>query len=106
MIQDINPSPMEIMQMLMKFSEEMNQRFDEVFVHINQGFNEVNQRFEGVNHRFDNVDERLNYHQTCLERIERNMATKGQLNSLLTILEDKKIINPFEVTHIKQTDSV
>lgn len=99
MIQDKNPSPMEIIQMLMKFSEEMNQRFDEVFVHMNQ-------RFENINHRFDKIDERLNYHQTWLERIERNMATKGQLNSLLIILEDKKIINSFEVAHIQHGDSV
>lgn len=99
MIKDKNPSPMEIIQMVMKFSEEMNQRFDDVFVYMNQ-------RFEEINHHLDKIDERLNYHQTWLERIESNMATKGQLNSLLNILEDKKIINSFEVAHIKQTDSL
>ena len=92
MIKDKIPSPMEIMQMLMKFSEQMNQRFDDVFVYMNQ--------------RFDKIDERFNYHQTWLERIESKMATKDKLNSLLIILEDKKVINSFEVTHIKQTDLI
>lgn len=83
---------MELTEMLGMFSQEMNQRFDKLSSDMNQ--------------RFDKVDERLNYHQTWLERIEGNMATKGQLNSLAIILKDKEVINSFEVAHIKQTDSV
>jgi hypothetical protein len=92
MIKDIIPNNMELTEMLGMFSQEMNQRFDKLSSDMNQ--------------RFDKVDERLNYHQTWLERIEGNMATKGQLNSLAIILKDKEVINSFEVAHIKQTDSV
>ncbi|QQS60686.1 hypothetical protein IPN41_01800 [Candidatus Falkowbacteria bacterium] len=66
----------------------------------------MDERFDKVDERLDKVDERLNYHQTWLERIEGNMATKGQLNSLAIILKDKEVINSYEVAHIKQTDSV
>ena len=106
MIKDIIPNNMEIMEMLMDFSADINQKFDD----MNQRFEEMNQRFDKLssemNQRFDKVDERLNYHQTWFERIEHNMATKGQLNSLAIILKDKEVINSFEVAHIKQTDSV
>jgi len=45
------------------------------------------------------------YHDTRLNRIEKNMVTKNQFNSLLGILDRKNIISKFEVNHI-QTESI
>lgn len=88
----------------MKYITEEN--LMELIDQLKVEFDKLGERFDRIEERLDKIDERLNYHQTWLERIESNMATKGQLNSLLNILEDKKIINSFEVAHIKQTDSL
>ena len=106
MIKDIFPNNMEIMEMLMGFSADINQKFDD----MNQRFEDMNQRFDKLssemNQRFDKVDERLNNQKTWLTEIERNMAKKSQLQSLLIILKDKKTINSFEVAHIQHDGSV
>lgn len=94
MIKDIIPNNMELTEMLGMFSQEMNQRFEE----MNQRFDKLSSE---MNQRFDKVDERLNNQKTWLTEIERNMAKKSQLQSLLIILKDKKTINSFEVAHIQ-----
>lgn len=68
---------MEIVEMLMEFEERMNQRFDK-------------------------IDQRLDYNDTRLNRIESNMATKSQFNSLIGILARNNTISEFEAAHVKQ----
>lgn len=99
MIKDIIPNNMELTEMLSMFSQEMNQRFED----MNQRFDKLSSE---MNQRFDKVDERLNYQKTWLTEIERNMAKKSQLQSLLIILKDKKTINSFEVAHVQHDGSV
>ncbi len=93
MIKDIIPTPMDIMQMLMKFSAEMNDKFDA-----------VNKRLDDMNTRLDDMhvymDRRFDLLETRVERIEKNMVHKSQLRSLLIILEKKEVIDSFEKEHV------
>jgi hypothetical protein len=86
MIKDIIPTPMDIMQMLMKFSAEMHDKFDA-----------VNKRFDDM-HVY--MDRRFDLLETRVERIEKNMVHKSQLRSLLIILEKKEVIDSFEKEHV------
>jgi chromosome segregation ATPase len=97
---------MELLEMLKESFSSLEQRLELRFDKIDQRFDKIDEKFTAIDYRLNRIDERLNYHQTWLERIESNMATKNQLNSLLIILKDKEIINSFEVAHIKQADSV
>jgi len=92
---------MEIMEMLVKFSNHMDERFES----IDRRFEKIDQQFvsfeERMNQRFDKVDQRLDYHQTWLERIEKNMATKDQFNSLVGILRHRDVISEYEAAHVE-----
>ena len=85
---------MEIMEMLAKFSDRMDQNFFDLEERLNQRFNKVDERF-------DIIEQRLDYHETRLGRIESNMATKNQLNSLVGILQRNKTISEFEAAHVR-----
>ncbi len=87
---------MEIMEMLAKFSNHMDERFER----MEERFERIDQRFEMIEQRFDQIDNRLDYHQTWLERIEKNMATKDQFSSLLGILKRRDVISEYEAAHV------
>lgn len=81
--------------------EEFMQIIDilrETFSRLEQ---KIDDRFDKIDERLDRMDERLNNQKTWLTEIQRNMAKKSQLQSLLIILKDKKTINSFEVAHIQ-----
>jgi hypothetical protein len=45
------------------------------------------------------------YHEDWLNRIEKNMVTKSEFNSLLGVLQRKAVISKYEVNHI-QTEAI
>jgi len=73
---------------------------------INESSTKIQQQIDGlrqeINERFNVVYERLDYHETWLNRIEKNMAVKNQFNSLLNILTKKEVISSYEANHITE----
>lgn len=47
------------------------------------------------------MNQRFNYNETRLTKIEKNMVTKNQFNSLLNVLTRKEVISSYEAHHIK-----
>lgn len=81
-------SDMEIMEMIRELSNHMDKRFDQ------------------VDKRFDQVWDELNSHRVWLERIDKTidridneMVTKNQFNSLVGILRRNKTISEFDAEH-------
>jgi|GEM_PF-1894491 len=79
-------SDMEIMQAIKTLSEHMDERFESLE--------------ERIDMRFDKVWDELNDHRIRLDRIEANMVTKGQFNSLVNILRRNEVISSADAIHI------
>lgn len=78
-------SDMEIMEAIKALSEHMDEKFEKLE--------------ERIDMRFDKVWNELNDHRSWLERIETNMVTKNQFNSLVGILRRKNVISEFDAEH-------
>jgi arginyl-tRNA synthetase len=78
-------SDMEIMEAIKALSEHVDERFDKME--------------DSMNKRFDQVWDELNFHRTWLERIEANIVTKSQFNSLVSILRRNKTISEYDAEH-------
>lgn len=76
---------MEIMEMIRELSNHLDEKFDKLE--------------ERIDMRFDKVWDELNDHRAWLERIDKNMVTKGQFNSLVGILRRKNVISEFDAEH-------
>lgn len=72
-------SDMEIMQAIKALSEHMDERFEKM-----QNY---------MDNRFEKIEQILSFHETRLERIETNMVTKGQFNSLVHVLRRNNVIS-------------
>ncbi len=86
-------SMQEILEALNDFSTKVQQQFVDLE-------NRMNERFDNVDQRFIALEQRLDYHQVWLERIEKNMATKAQFNSLVGILRRKDLISEHEAVNV------
>lgn len=86
---------MELMEMLKTSFQKFDEQFADMHVQLFGLKKEMNDRF-------DKIDQRLDYLENRVERIEKNMVHKSQFNSLLIVLEKKKVINHFEKEHILQ----
>ncbi len=90
----------EDMDLLLEPVNKMAKRIEELSARID----EISIRLEKLSTRmeegFIRIDQRLNYLETRVERIEKNMVHKSQFNSLLIILEKKQVITSFEKSHI------
>ena len=90
---------MEIMEMLLKFSDHMDERFQKIeqkFDAIDLRFERMDQRFDQVDERLDKIEQQLDYHTTWLNRIEENMVTKPQFNGLVGILRRNGVVSEFD----------
>lgn len=76
----------------------------EILEAINESSTKIQQQFvdleERMNERFDKVEKRLDYHETWLNRIESNMATKSQLSTLCSILVSKDTISRYDSARV------
>lgn len=77
---------MELMEMLKTSFQKFDEQFADMHVQLFGLKKEMNDRF-------DKIDQRLDYLENRVERIENNMVHKSQFNSLLIVLEKKKVIN-------------
>lgn len=85
-------------------SMELFDILEHFIVHVDQKFEEMNQRFSDVDNELRKINQTLTYHETWLRKIDDRldgMATKQQLSSLLSILEQKQMLNSFEVSHVE-----
>lgn len=82
----------EFMPTFVKFATEMHEQMNDIQQQISDLRQDMNQRFD--------------YHENWLNRIERNMATKTQLNSLLGVLQRKEVISKYEVNHIQTATNI
>ncbi len=81
---------MEILEALNSFSTKIDKRFDEFEERFNRKIDDLEVR----------INQRLDYHETWLNRIERNMVTKNEFNNLIksvngliNVLKNKDIIS-------------
>ena len=87
----------EILEALNDFSTKVQQQFVDLE-------NRMNERFDNIDQRFIALEQRLNYHQAWFERIEKNMATRDQFNSLVGILRHRDVISEYEAAHVEVKD--
>lgn len=95
-----NISMDEFLPMFAKFATEVQEQISAIQTQMNAMQTQISDLRQEMNQRFEAIDQRLDYHETWLNRIEKNMATKTQFSSLLKVLERKEIISKFEVHHI------
>lgn len=91
-------TPMDVFNTLENFIIYTTQRFDE----IDKRFDNIEQIL-GKLDKLDKIDQTLTYHETWLQQIDEKLdktATKKQLHSLVSILENKTILNRFEIDHV------
>lgn len=86
-------SDMEIMEAIKALSFHLDDELGKLRNHMDE-------RFVQMDERFDKVEKRLDYHESRLERIETNMVTKGQFNSLVHILYRNNIISESDSIHV------
>ncbi len=86
-------SAMEIMEAIKGLSFHLDDQLGKLRSHMDQ-------RFEEVDERFNRVEQGLDYSEVRLERIETNMVTKGQFNSLLRILRRNDVISESDTIHL------
>ncbi len=77
--------------------DEHDKRFDEHdkrFDQIDKRFDQIDKRFDGIDHRIDRLDQRVDFiarkvleHDTRLDRIEENMATKADIDRIMNTLD-------------------
>ncbi len=72
---------------------------------LSQGITEVkeitSEILEAMNAFSDRVDQRFNKVENRLDRIESTMVTKLQLNGLINILQENKVISSYEAKTVK-----
>ena len=77
---------------------------NESLTKIQQQISDLSQRVGSLESGLDSLSQKIYegfaYHETWLNRIEKNMSTKTQFNSLLKILERKDVVSKYEVSHI------
>ncbi len=81
-LEAINESSTKMQQQFVEFKEDLLHEIHSLELHMN---------------------ERFAYHETWLRRIESNMATKNQLGTLCSILEDKNILSSFERIRVRNS---
>ncbi len=86
-------SDMEIMQAIQALSSHLDNELGKLKNHMDEHFIQVDERF-------DKVEKRLDYHESRLERIETNMVTKGQFNSLVHVLRRNNVISESDQIHV------
>ena len=93
---------------------EILENINESLTHLQKQISVINDNIKGLKEEVGDLrnevgdlrsemNERFNYHETWLRSIEKNMATKGQVNSLLGILSRKNVISSYEASHVTQS---
>lgn len=79
----------------------------EILEAINESSTKMQAQFSEIQSELQDLrkymDKRFAYHETWLSRIESNMATKNQLSTLCSILEDKNILSSFEKIRVRNS---
>ncbi|QQS60684.1 hypothetical protein IPN41_01790 [Candidatus Falkowbacteria bacterium] len=91
---------MEYMDVLLESFSRLEQKIDDRFDRIDEKFASIDQKFAVIDRNFEKVFQELNYHSSRLKYIEENMVHKYQFNSLVGILERKKVITNFDASHV------
>lgn len=80
----------------------------EKFKSIDRQFDSVNKQFDGINKKFDGINKRLDLHEEfftsikqTLNSLESKVATKVQLNGLIDVLQENKVISSYEAKTVK-----
>lgn len=88
-------------------NEQIEIFMQEILEAINEASNKSQEQFnkieQDINDLRKDMNKRLDYHETWLKQIEKNMASKSQVNSLLGILIRKNIISNYEASHVTQS---
>lgn len=91
-------SMMEILQAINESTTRIQKQLDE----LKQNTSDL---WKGLDDVRQEVRSGFAYHETWFNRIEKNMATKLQFNSLLKVLEKKEVISDYEVNQIIGSES-
>lgn len=96
----------EFLPMFAKFATDIQAQINAIQTQMIGLQEQISDLRQEINQRFEAIDQRLDYHETWLNRIEKNMATKTQFNSLLKVLERKSVVCSYEASHITNTELV
>ena len=90
----------ELLGILEKSFTKIQKQLNELEGKMDKLEERMDQRFDQMDQRFVSIENRLDYHETWLMRLDKNMVTKSQFNKLLNILEKNKVISSFDTLNI------
>ena len=81
--------------------DKLSTTVDKLSTKVDEGFKSVNERLDTHEVFFISIKESFNHIEDRFDTLEENMASKNQVNKLVDILEDKKIITNTNSKFIK-----
>ncbi len=89
-------TPMELSELVSSMSTQYEERFNRIEASLVR----IEGKFDSIDENFVKVFQQLNYLDTRVERIEKNMVYKSQIKSLVAMLEREETISNFDAAHV------